>query len=57
MNGQMEGYKPAREDVNAPDMYIPGNLKKIFSQSLIIVVMSFVTYVLLIGVLMGQEEK
>lgn len=23
-NGQLEGYKPPREDVNAPDMYIPG---------------------------------
>jgi hypothetical protein len=23
-NGQLEGYKPPREDINAPDMYIPG---------------------------------
>ncbi|KAI9002333.1 YIF1-domain-containing protein [Gaertneriomyces semiglobifer] len=38
-NGQMEGYKPPREDLNAPDLYIP--------------VMSFVTYILLVGVRMG----
>lgn len=25
-NGQMEGYKLPREDINAPDMYIPGKL-------------------------------
>jgi hypothetical protein len=23
-NGQLEGYRPPREDINAPDLYIPG---------------------------------
>lgn len=22
--GQMEGFKPPREDINSPDLYIPG---------------------------------
>ncbi|PWN17828.1 YIF1-domain-containing protein [Microstroma glucosiphilum] len=39
----MEGYAPPREDVNAPDLYIP--------------VMSFVTYVLLISVILGLSNK
>ncbi|RKP19840.1 YIF1-domain-containing protein, partial [Rozella allomycis CSF55] len=43
MNGQVEGYKPPREDLNAPDLYIPS--------------MSFVTYAILYGVCMGIEEK
>ncbi|RKO84187.1 hypothetical protein BDK51DRAFT_17655 [Blyttiomyces helicus] len=38
-SGQMEGYKPPREDLNAPDLYIP--------------VMSFVTYILLVGIQLG----
>ncbi|KAI9593104.1 hypothetical protein BDF19DRAFT_387730 [Syncephalis fuscata] len=42
-NGQMEGYKLPREDINAPDMYIP--------------VMAFVTYVLLVGIVVGREDK
>ncbi|KAJ3104728.1 Ca(2+)-dependent cysteine protease [Phlyctochytrium planicorne] len=42
-DGQMEGFKPPREDLNAPDLYIP--------------VMAFVTYVLLIGALYGISEK
>lgn len=41
-DGQMEGYKPPREDLNAPDLYIP--------------VMSFVTYVLLVGLLLGSGK-
>jgi protein transport protein YIF1 len=24
INGVLEGYKPPREDINAPDLYIPG---------------------------------
>lgn len=39
----VEGYAPPREDVNAPDLYIP--------------VMSFVTYVLLISVALGFSHK
>ncbi|KAJ3134683.1 hypothetical protein HK100_003446 [Physocladia obscura] len=42
-NGQMEGYKPPREDLNAPDLYIP--------------IMSFVTYVLLVGVTLNMRKK
>ncbi|KAJ3327619.1 hypothetical protein HDU76_011436 [Blyttiomyces sp. JEL0837] len=42
-DGQMEGYKPPREDLNATDMYIP--------------VMSFVTYVLLVGIFMGFKAQ
>ncbi|KAJ3207740.1 hypothetical protein HDU67_007265 [Dinochytrium kinnereticum] len=42
-DGQMEGFKPPREDLNAPDLYIP--------------VMAFVTYVLLIGALYGVSDK
>ncbi|KAI9359604.1 hypothetical protein DFJ73DRAFT_816973 [Zopfochytrium polystomum] len=41
-DGQMEGYKPPREDLNAPDMYIP--------------VMAIVTYVLLVGMLLGSNK-
>ncbi|KAJ3380176.1 hypothetical protein HDU92_006146 [Lobulomyces angularis] len=42
-NGEMEGYKVPREDINAPDIYIP--------------VMSFVTYVLLVAVKLGSAKK
>ncbi|KAJ3047450.1 hypothetical protein HK097_011520, partial [Rhizophlyctis rosea] len=42
-SGQMEGYKPPREDLNAPDLYIP--------------VMSFVTYILIVGIQLGLEAK
>ncbi|KAJ3162653.1 hypothetical protein HDU86_003626 [Geranomyces michiganensis] len=41
-SGQMEGYKPPREDLNAPDLYIP--------------VMSFVTYILLVGIRLGLDD-
>lgn len=36
-------YRPPRDDLNSPDMYIP--------------VMGFVTYVLIIGIMMGQGNK
>lgn len=26
--GQMEGFRPPREDINSPDLYIPGNVMK-----------------------------
>jgi hypothetical protein len=39
----MEGYRPPREDINAPDLYIP--------------VMAFVTYVLTFGILLGSGQK
>ncbi|RUS33124.1 hypothetical protein BC938DRAFT_472976 [Jimgerdemannia flammicorona] len=42
-NGQMEGFRPPREDINSPDLYIP--------------VMAFVTYVLLVGLVTGRESK
>ncbi|KAI9252550.1 YIF1-domain-containing protein [Helicostylum pulchrum] len=41
--GQMEGFKPPREDVNSPDLYIP--------------VMAVVTYVLLCGLTAGLQES
>ncbi|ORE05460.1 hypothetical protein BCV72DRAFT_209294 [Rhizopus microsporus var. microsporus] len=41
--GQMEGFKPPREDLNSPDLYIP--------------VMAVVTYVLLCGLTAGLENK
>ncbi|KAJ3343756.1 hypothetical protein HDU93_006668 [Gonapodya sp. JEL0774] len=41
--GTVEGYRVPREDVNAPDLYIPA--------------MAFVTYVLLVGVGLGQQDK
>lgn len=25
--GQMDGFKPPREDINSPDLYIPGKYK------------------------------
>ena len=37
----VEGYKPPREDINAPDLYIP--------------VMAFVTYILLSAFLSGIQ--
>ncbi|RIA81779.1 COPII-coated vesicle component Hrf1 [Glomus cerebriforme] len=42
-NGQMEGYKPPRDDINSPDLYIP--------------TMALVTYVLLTGIVAGTEHK
>ncbi|KAI8146073.1 YIF1-domain-containing protein [Fennellomyces sp. T-0311] len=39
--GQMEGFKPPREDINSPDLYIP--------------VMAMVTYILLCGLAAGQQ--
>ncbi|KAI8359874.1 YIF1-domain-containing protein [Choanephora cucurbitarum] len=41
--GQMEGFKPPREDLNSPDLYIP--------------VMAVVTYVLLCGLAAGLHEN
>ncbi|CAI2161906.1 8687_t:CDS:2 [Funneliformis geosporum] len=42
-NGQMEGFKPPRDDINSPDLYIPA--------------MALVTYVLLTGFVAGTEQK
>ncbi|KAI1306532.1 hypothetical protein EDD11_004720 [Mortierella claussenii] len=41
--GETVGYFSPRDDINAPDMYIP--------------VMAFVTYVLLIGISMGTDNR
>ncbi|KAI8981101.1 YIF1-domain-containing protein [Pilobolus umbonatus] len=41
--GQMEGFKPPREDLNSPDLYIP--------------VMALVTYVLLCGLTAGIHKS
>ncbi|GAA96248.1 uncharacterized protein L969DRAFT_84100 [Mixia osmundae IAM 14324] len=42
-SGQAEGYRPPREDVNSPDLYVP--------------VMALVTYILLSGVVAGSESR
>ncbi|KAI9318080.1 YIF1-domain-containing protein [Dichotomocladium elegans] len=39
--GQMEGFKPPRDDLNSPDLYIP--------------VMAIVTYILFCGLAAGQQ--
>ncbi|KAI9019571.1 hypothetical protein CLU79DRAFT_757873 [Phycomyces nitens] len=39
--GQMDGYRPPREDINSPDLYIP--------------VMALVTYILLCGLAAGRQ--
>ncbi|CDS13405.1 hypothetical protein LRAMOSA05583 [Lichtheimia ramosa] len=39
--GQMDGFKPPREDINSPDLYIP--------------VMALVTYILFCGLAAGQQ--
>ncbi len=56
MTGQIEGYKPPRDDLNAPDLYIPGMF---YSRGLetYTLVMSFVTYVLLYGIMLGAGQK
>ncbi|KAL1921160.1 uncharacterized protein VTP21DRAFT_10876 [Calcarisporiella thermophila] len=41
--GQIEGYRPPREDINSPDLYIPA--------------MAFVTYVLLVGLIQGRARR
>ncbi|KAI8357232.1 YIF1-domain-containing protein [Mortierella sp. GBAus27b] len=41
--GDPVGYQPPRDDINAPDMYIP--------------VMALVTYVLLVGISLGTSSK
>ncbi|CAG8800578.1 33237_t:CDS:2 [Racocetra persica] len=40
-NGQLEGFKPPRDDINSPDLYIPA--------------MALVTYVLLTGIVSGTQ--
>lgn len=43
VDGHTEAYAPPRDDINAPDLYIP--------------MMAFVTYVLLIGLTSGLQSK
>ena len=52
VSGATEGYKPPREDINAPDLYIPG---KIHFQRELILVMAFVTYILMSAFLSGLQ--
>jgi protein transport protein YIF1 len=52
VSGATEGYEPPREDINAPDLYIPG---KIYFQSELILVMAFVTYILMSAFLSGLQ--
>ena len=57
--GQMDGFKPPREDINSPDLYIPGNVSMgsscIVSDMHVIVVMALVTYILFCGLAAGQQ--
>lgn len=41
-NGQVGAYAPPRSDLNAPDLYIP--------------VMSFITYVIITGIMSGLDS-
>lgn len=43
MSGQYEGFKVPRQDVNAPDLYIP--------------IMAFVTYILVIATVLGTRNQ
>ncbi|CAH7672921.1 YIF1-domain-containing protein [Phakopsora pachyrhizi] len=43
VSGQIEGYKPPREDINCPDTYIP--------------VMALMTYILLSGAVAGSKGR
>jgi hypothetical protein len=59
----MEGFKPPRDDLNSPDLYIPGKdfiglqkrSKKV--NPLFCTVMAVVTYVLLCGLSAGLHKK
>src|SRR5271170_5910471 len=57
VTGTMEGYKPPREDINAPDLYIPGTPPPPLSLPMryVDVVMAFVTYILLSAFLSGIQ--
>lgn len=62
MNGHMEGYRPPRHDVNAPDLYIPGIYFFLLLPYLYVIpnsllAMAFLTYILLVGFIMGTEDK
>ena len=54
MSGTTEGFKPPREDINAPDLYIPGAISFRCSADAP-VVMAFVTYILLSAFLSGIQ--
>lgn len=55
VEGPSDTYAPPRNDVNAPDLYIPGTPGITGSPDLL--GMAFVTYVLLMGLLAGLESK
>lgn len=54
VSGATEGYKPPREDINAPDLYIPGKDHR-FPFIANVSVMAFVTYILLSAFLSGIQ--
>ncbi|KAL2917881.1 Protein transport protein yif1 [Polyrhizophydium stewartii] len=43
-NGQLEGYAPPREDLNAPDLYIPERISRAEQH---LAVMAYMTYILI----------
>lgn len=54
-SGQAEGYKPPREDINSPDLYIPSAYHVM--QRLTHAAMALVTYILLSGIVAGFEGR
>jgi hypothetical protein len=62
VNGQTEGWQPPREDINSPDLYIPGQFPCFACpcHSLLTCffpVMALVTYILLIALQTGLEKR
>jgi hypothetical protein len=58
-NGQSE-WQPPREDINSPDLYIPGECVRFFrpiSQLNFGLVMAIVTYIILTAIHKGLEKN
>jgi len=53
----MEGWQPPREDINAPDLYIPSEHYTYERKMELIVVMALVTYTLLSALVSGLQSR
>ena len=53
----MEGWQPPREDINAPDLYIPSECYTYKRKMELIVVMALVTYTLLSALVSGLQSR
>jgi hypothetical protein len=61
--GQMDGFRPPREDINSPDLYIPGKMAtggddvgvETNRDPFLVTVMAVVTYVLMCGLVAGRQ--